>query len=64
MSEKNRVYKSEVIGLPPFKSVLGEVPSPNPDRRMSVKQAEAEMNTAIRKLIGYLKEEKGRAGYF
>jgi len=33
MSEKKRVYESDVIALPPLKLVLGEVPAADPDRR-------------------------------
>ncbi len=64
MAEKKVVFKSDVVALPPFKAVLGEVPSPNPTRRKSPKDAENEMNTAVRRLIGYLKEDQGRGGYF
>jgi len=63
MAEKKRVFKSEVMALPAFKTVLGDVPSPDPVRRKSPKQAEREMQTTIHKLIGYLKEDQGRDGY-
>jgi hypothetical protein len=63
MAEKKRVFKSEVMALPPFKAVLGEIPSPDPVRRKSPRQAEGEMHTTIHKLIGYLKEDQGRDGY-
>ncbi len=64
MAEKKRVFKSEVMALPAFKTVLGEVPSPDPVRRKSPKPAETGMNTAVRKLIGFLKEDRSRGGYF
>ena len=63
MAEKKRVFKSEVMALPPFKAVLGEIPSPDPVRRKSPRQAENETNSAVHKLIGYLKEDQGRTGY-
>lgn len=61
MSEKKVVYQANVIALPPLKMVLGEVPSPNPNRDgrktgLENKQPGIEMEGIVTKLITHLKE--------
>ena len=38
MDEKKRVYDAEVMALPPLRLVLGDIPSPDPDRRSQPNQ--------------------------
>jgi hypothetical protein len=33
MDEKKRIYESEIMGLPPLRLVIGDIPSPDPERR-------------------------------
>lgn len=61
MSEKKVVYQANVIALPPFKMVMGEVPSPNPkrdDRMVGLenRQPGIELEGIVVKLITHLKE--------
>jgi hypothetical protein len=60
MADKKRVYKSEVLALPPLRMVLGEVPSPDPERRKSNKPAlkPREMESTVKRIIAHLKDEK------
>lgn len=64
MTKKTRVFKSETLALPPIKMVLGDIPSPDPQRRKPAGQPPEEMRKAVHKLIGYLKSEEGHGGYF
>jgi len=59
MAEKKRVYEANVIALPPLRVVLGEVPSPDPERRrkpLHGQKQEMELELNIRKLIAHLTE--------
>jgi hypothetical protein len=62
MIEKKRVYESEVMGLPPLRMVLGEVPSPDPERRgkgnTNPLKPPEELIIPVKRLIAHLKEEK------
>jgi hypothetical protein len=62
MAEKNRIYESDFIGLPPLRLVLGDVPSPDPvtKRRLAKNQTKPqhEMEIPVRRLIAHLKEDK------
>lgn len=63
MSEKKTVYQANVISLPTLKMVLGEVPSPNPNReirsnRLDNKKNPVEMESIVNKLITHLKKNK------
>jgi hypothetical protein len=59
MTEKKRLYESDVIALPPLRLVLGEVPSPDPEQRRKpfrIQKPTDEMETNIKKLIAHLTE--------
>jgi hypothetical protein len=61
MSEKKVIYQANTIGLPPIKMVLGEVPSPNPNRDgrkigLEIRQPGIELEGIVTKLIMHLKE--------
>jgi hypothetical protein len=62
MAEKKRVYDADMMALPPLRLVIGDVPSPEPEKkRNSAKNAEKlnrEMEMPIRKLIAHLEEKK------
>ena len=60
MAEKNRVFESEVISLPPIRAVLGDIPSPDPVRRSAVKAAARrdDLHDAVIRLIRYFKEDR------
>jgi hypothetical protein len=64
MDDKKVVYESEVIGLPPLTAVLGEVPSPDPDRRRNVRPVTGrpgrEMIVPVRRLIAHLEGKPTR----
>jgi hypothetical protein len=58
--KKKRVYESSVMALPPLRLVLGDVPSPDPEKRRAGTNLRPgrEMETPVKKLIAHLKEEK------
>ncbi len=61
MAEKKRVYESDVMGLPPLRLVLGDVPSPDPDRSKAGHKSNKpgrEMEVPVKKLIAHLKDKK------
>jgi hypothetical protein len=62
MAEKKRVYEADMMALPPLRLVIGDVPSPEPEKKRNAgKNAEKlnrEMETPIRKLIAHLEEKK------
>jgi hypothetical protein len=61
MTEKKRVYESDVMALPPLRLVLGDVPSPDPDGKRKVQnkqKANHEVESTVKKLIAHLKENK------
>jgi len=58
---KKRIYQSDVMGLPPLRLVLGDVPSPDPDRRRNgqdLRKNTHELETPVKRLIAHLKEDK------
>jgi hypothetical protein len=63
MAEKKRVYEAALMALPPLRLVIGDVPSPEPEKKRSAaKSAEKldrDMEVPIRKLIAHLEEKKG-----
>ena len=63
MAEKKRIYESDMMALPPLRLVIGDVPSPEPEKkRNAAKNAEKldrEMEIPVRKLIAHLEEKKG-----
>ena len=59
MAEKKHVYHSDVLALPPLRLVLGDVPSPDPERRNSRRQTSRngrELEVTVKKLIAHLTE--------
>ena len=61
MTNKKRVYQADVMALPPIKMVLGEIPSPDPERtRKPASKAgkpNRELEDAVQRLILHLKEK-------
>jgi hypothetical protein len=62
MIDKKHIYESEVMALPPLRMVLGEVPSPDPERRgkghTNPLKSQHELIIPVKRLIAHLKEEK------
>jgi hypothetical protein len=64
MKELKRKFQAEVIGLPPLRMVLGEVPDPDPGqaradfRPFGAGRPASESKGTVEKLIGHLKSEK------
>jgi len=60
MTDKKRIYESEVMALPPLRMVLGEVPTPDPEQRKGDHPAlkPREMENAVKRIIAHLKEQK------
>jgi hypothetical protein len=63
MYKSKRKLSAETLGLPPLRMVLGEVPSPNPERRhparfrSSISGPNYDMEVVVRRLIVHLKEK-------
>jgi hypothetical protein len=62
MDEKKRVvYDAEVMALPPLRLVLGDIPSPDPDRRNKFNQQTLKSNRKIegtvKRIIAHLEED-------
>jgi hypothetical protein len=61
MANKKRVYQADVMALPPIKMVLGEIPSPDPERTRKPGKKndmpERELENAVQRLIMHLKEK-------
>ncbi len=62
MIEKKRVYHTETLGLPPLQMVLGEIPSPDPERRgkghTSPLKRQHDLIVPVKRLIAHLKNIK------
>lgn len=61
MAEKKRVYESDMMGLPPLRLVLGDVPSPDPERGKPGQKPNKpgrELELPVKKLIAHLKDKK------
>ena len=63
MKNNQHVYQSEVLGLPPLRMVLGEIPEPDGEkRRHSIKpfnvDATLDAKDTVQKLIGHLKKSQ------
>lgn len=63
MAEKTKMnrYESDVMALPPLRVVLGDVPSPDPERRRNSRDNQRsgrELETNVKKLIAHLQEER------
>ena len=61
MNEKKRVYDSEVMALPPLRLVIGDVPSPDPDRRnrsnQNLRKSNHEIKGTVKRIIAHLEED-------
>jgi hypothetical protein len=62
MDEKKRVYDADVMALPPLRLVLGDIPSPDPERRNQSNQQIHKPDFVIRKrtvkrIITHLEED-------
>ena len=64
MTNKQQIYHSDILALPPLKMVLGEIPEPDPDekrrtfRALNQAKSEAEARDLVSKLIGHLKSNE------
>ena len=62
MTEKKHMYEAEVMALPPLHMVLGDVPSPDPERRgkghTTPLRHDQELIVPVKRLIAHLKNEK------
>jgi hypothetical protein len=66
MDEKTltRVYETDVMALPPLRLVLGDVPSPDPDRRRTAAPQTNSRETpeptllVVRRLITHLEQKQ------
>ena len=66
MDEKTltRIYEADVMALPPLRLVLGDVPSPDPDRRRSTAPKAPARDVAeptllvVRRLITHLEQKQ------
>ena len=62
MDEKKRVvYDADVMGLPPLRLVIGDVPSPDPERRNKPNQqtfrTNREKEGTVKRIIAHLEED-------
>jgi hypothetical protein len=62
MNNKKRVYESDVMALPPLRLVIGDVPSPDPDRRIKSNQRMRKSNpdkeVTVKRIIAHLEENQ------
>jgi hypothetical protein len=62
MNEKKRVFESVTMALPPLQMVLGEIPSPDPERRgkgnTSPLKPEKDLVIPVKRLIAHLMNQK------
>ncbi len=63
MAQKKITYEAAFMALPPLRIVIGDVPSPEPEKKRNAgKNAEKldrDMEMPVRKLIAHLEEKKG-----
>lgn len=63
MDEKTTLYEADVLALPPLRLVLGDVPTPDPDRRQTPRRnASTERReptvVTVRRLIAHLEKKQ------
>ncbi len=62
MIEKKHLYEAETMALPPLHMVLGEVPSPDPERRgkghTNPLKPRSDLIVPVKRLIEHLKKEE------
>ena len=61
MDDKKRVYDAEVMALPPLRLVIGDIPSPDPDRRNKPNQqthrSDRPIKGTVKRIIAHLEED-------
>jgi hypothetical protein len=61
MDKGKRVYEAEVMALPPLRLVIGDIPSPDPDKRnrqnQPMQKPEQASKGTVKRLIAHLEEE-------
>ena len=61
MDKKKHVYESEVMALPPLRMVIGDIPSPDPDRHSKLipqmQKSSQEIEGMVKRLIAHLEED-------
>jgi hypothetical protein len=61
MDKQKRVYEADVMALPPLRLVIGDIPSPDPDRRSRPDQRTHKSDHAIKgtvkRIIAHLEED-------
>ena len=61
MDKKKHVYNTEVMALPPLRLVLGDIPSPDPDRRnkpIDHRRAPGrDIEVTVKRIIAHLKDD-------
>lgn len=63
MNKKTTLYEADVMALPPLRMVLGEVPTPDPERRQTPRRKASpergEMTVVtVRRLIAHLEKKQ------
>ena len=60
-NKKKLVYDSEVMALPPLRLVIGDIPSPDPDRRsmsnQSLRKPGREIEVSVKRIIAHLEQD-------
>jgi hypothetical protein len=60
MADKKHVYEAKVMGLPPLRLVLGDIPVPATERHHQAGQKQQKMDRkmegTVKRLIAHLKE--------
>jgi hypothetical protein len=61
MDKKKHVYNLDVMALPPLRLVIGDIPSPDPDRRnksdQQMRKSSREMEGTVKRIIAHLEED-------
>jgi len=62
MKQQKSIFESDVISMPSFQLVLGDVPSPEPKDKLNleknIEKQSYELEGFVKRLIAYLKEEE------
>jgi hypothetical protein len=61
MDKKKHVYNLDVMALPPLRLVIGDIPSPDPDRRnktdQQTRKSSRELEGTVKRIIAHLEED-------
>jgi hypothetical protein len=61
MEKKRNIFDADVMALPPLRLVIGDIPSPDPDRRKKpnqlLRQSNHEVEGAVKRIIARLEED-------